>query len=41
MSNVSNRPLRIYAGVRLCQLVLMRTEGEAHYAGRFADQDAL
>ena len=41
MSNVSNRPLRIYAGVRLCQLVLMRTEGEAVYAGRFADQDAL
>jgi dCTP deaminase len=41
MSNVSNRPLRIHAGVRLCQLVLMRTEGEALYAGRFADQDAL
>lgn len=41
MSNVSNRPLRIYAGVRLCQLVLMRTEGEAVYAGRFAHQDAL
>ncbi len=41
MSNVSNRPLRIHAGVRLCQLVLMRTEGEALYAGRFADQDVL
>ena len=41
MSNVSNRPLRIHAGVRLCQLVLMRTEGEALYAGRFVDQDAL
>jgi dCTP deaminase len=41
MSNVSNRPLRIHAGVRLCQLVLMRTEGEARYTGRFADQDAL
>ncbi len=41
MSNVSNRSLRIHAGVRLCQLVLMRTEGEALYAGRFADQDAL
>ena len=41
MSNVSNRPLRIHAGVRLCQLVLMRTEGEAVYTGRFADQDAL
>ena len=41
MSNVSNRPLRIHAGVRLCQLVLMRTEGEARYEGRFADQEAL
>jgi dCTP deaminase len=41
MSNVSNRPLRIYAGVRLCQLVLMRTEGEARYAGRFAGQETL
>jgi dCTP deaminase len=41
MSNVSGRPLRIHAGVRLCQLVLMRTEGEARYAGRFADQDSL
>ena len=41
MSNVSNRPLRIHPGVRLCQLVLMRTEGEAQYAGRFADQQAL
>ena len=41
MSNVSNRPLRIHAGVRLCQLVLMRTEGEAQYRGRFADQQTL
>jgi dCTP deaminase len=41
MSNVSDRPLRIFAGVRLCQLVLMRTEGEGHYDGRFADQDTL
>jgi dCTP deaminase len=41
MSNVSGHPLRIHPGVRLCQLVLMRTEGEAAYAGRFAHQDAL
>ncbi len=41
MSNVSGHPLRIHPGVRLCQLVLMRTEGEARYSGRFADQDAL
>lgn len=41
MSNVSGHPLAIHAGVRLCQLVLMRTEGRAAYRGRFADQDRL
>jgi len=41
MSNVSGHPLRIVPGVRLCQLVVMRTEGQARYAGRFADQDRL
>jgi dCTP deaminase len=41
MSNVSDRPLRIHAGVRLCQLVLMRTEGEARYSGRFQVQESL
>ena len=41
MSNVSGHPLRIHAGVRLCQLVLMRVEGEAVYRGRFADQDRI
>jgi dCTP deaminase len=41
MSNVSARTLRIHAGVRLCQIVLMRTEGESRYRGRFADQDAI
>jgi dCTP deaminase len=38
LSNVSSQALRIHAGVRICQLVLMRTDGEAVYAGRFADQ---
>jgi len=41
MSNVSSHPLRIHAGVRLCQLVLLRTDGLARYAGRFADQESL
>ena len=41
MSNVSNRPLRLHAGVRLCQIVLLRTEGRAVYGGRFSRQDAL
>lgn len=38
MSNVSSHPLEIHAGVRLCQLVLVRTEGQARYRGRFWDQ---
>jgi len=41
MSNVSNHPLEIHAGVRLCQLVLMRAEGDAAYRGRFADQERI
>ena len=41
MSNVAGHPLRIHAGVRLCQLVLMRTDGEARYEGRFARQDEI
>ena len=38
MSNVSSRALEIVAGVRVCQLVLMRTDGQATYRGRFQDQ---
>lgn len=41
MSNVSSRSLRIQAGVRVCQIVLMRTEGSATYVGRFARQDEI
>ncbi len=41
MSNVAGYPLRIHSGVRLCQIVLMRTEGEAVYSGRFAVQETL
>lgn len=39
MSNVAGHPLQIHAGVRLCQIVLMRTEGRAAYRGRFAQQE--
>jgi len=41
MSNVSSHPLTIHSGVRVCQLVVMRTEGEAVYAGRFAQQEEI
>lgn len=32
------RALEIVAGVRVCQLMLMRTDGEATCRGRFQDQ---
>ena len=38
LSNVSSVPLELHARVRICQIVLERTEGEAVYRGRFADQ---
>jgi dCTP deaminase len=38
LSNVSGRPLALHAGVRICQIVVERTEGEAVYRGRFASQ---
>ena len=41
MSNVAGHALRIFAGVRICQLVLMRTEGDATYRGRFSEQETV
>ncbi len=41
ISNVSARILELHAGTPLCQLVLMRTEGEATYDGRFSEQDEV
>lgn len=40
MTNVSAVPLALHAGIRVCQIVLERTEGQAVYRGRFADQAA-
>lgn len=40
MSNVSGRALRIHPGIRICQIVLQRCEGEAIYRGQFASQTA-
>ena len=41
MSNVAGHPLELHPGVRVCQIVLLRTEGRAEYRGRFADQERL
>jgi len=41
ISNVSGHSLEIHAGVRICQLVVMRAEGRAQYSGRFSQQETL
>ncbi len=38
MTNLSRSPLRLRPDIRICQVVLQRTEGEAVYRGRFAKQ---
>ena len=38
ISSLADRPLMLHAGVRICQVVVQRTEGSAVYRGRFADQ---
>ena len=38
ISSLAATPLRLHAGVSICQIVLQRTEGRAVYRGRFADQ---
>lgn len=40
LSNVSAVPLALHPGLRICQVVLERTEGAAVYTGRFADQES-
>ncbi|MFQ5513111.1 MAG: dCTP deaminase [Myxococcota bacterium] len=40
LSNVAGVPLALHAGIRVCQIVLERTQGEAVYRGRFVDQDS-
>jgi len=41
MSNVAGQPLEIHAGVRICQLVVLRAEGEAKYRGQFWRQEDI
>ena len=41
ISNLSGRTLKLHAGTRICQVILQRTDGEAVYSGRFANQKEL
>lgn len=37
--NLGNAPLAVYPGTKICQMVFVRCEGRAQYAGRFASQE--
>lgn len=39
MTNLSPTPLALVSGVRICQFIFQRCEGEAIYKGRFHGQD--
>jgi len=41
IGNLAPFPLVLKPGVRICQIILERTEGEASYQGRFMCQDRL
>jgi len=41
IGNLAPFPLILKPGVRICQIILERTEGEASYQGRFKNQDRL
>lgn len=41
IGNLAPFPLILKPGVRICQLILQRTEGEGAYAGRFMNQERL
>jgi dCTP deaminase len=41
IGNLAPFPIVLTPGVRICQIILERTEGEASYSGTFKDQDQL
>ena len=41
IGNLAPFPLVLKPGVRICQIILERTEGAASYGGRFMNQDRL
>lgn len=41
IKNVSQIPLVLYPGVKVCQIILMKTLGKSKYKGRFVKQESL
>jgi len=40
ITNLGPTPLALYPGVRICQFIFQRCEGEATYKGKFAKQES-
>ncbi|MBU0470483.1 MAG: dCTP deaminase [Nanoarchaeota archaeon] len=38
IANLSQRPLRLHAGIKICQFIFQKTKGKAKYEGRFVKQ---
>ena len=38
IANLSNRPLKIHTGTKICQFIFEKTAGKAKYSGRFKEQ---
>lgn len=41
IKNVSQIPLILYPGTKVCQIILMKTAGKSKYRGRFMKQESL
>ena len=41
ISNMSNMPLALYPGTKICQIVFERCEGKSTYKGRYSKQDSI
>ncbi|MFC1618158.1 dCTP deaminase [Patescibacteria group bacterium] len=38
ISNMGQAPLRLHAGIRICQFIFQKMQGSAKYSGQFVDQ---
>tara|TARA_Y100000034_G_scaffold44576_1_gene54703 strand:- start:2764 stop:3267 length:504 start_codon:yes stop_codon:yes gene_type:complete len=41
IKNLSEMPIKLYAGVKVCQIIFSRTEGQAKYKGMFGKQKSV
>ncbi|MFH1398564.1 MAG: dCTP deaminase [Candidatus Woesearchaeota archaeon] len=41
ISNMSNMPMALYPGTRICQMIFERCEGKATYKGKYSKQNSV